>query len=65
MKIHFASTLPRQYFCQGWWNFILRASATSAKTSTRSKLVRLLSLLYISPRISIMCTIQFKLLKDY
>ena len=62
MKIHFASAFPRQFFCRGWQNFILRASlftsATSAKTSTRSKLVKLLSLLYISPRIrSIMCTI--------
>ena len=62
MQIHFASASPRQCFCQGWQDFILRASvftsATSAKTSTRSKLVRLLPLLHISPRIrSIMCTI--------
>ena len=62
MKIHFASAFPRQYSCRGWQDFILRASvftsATSAKTSTRSKLVRLLPLLHISPRIrSIMCTI--------
>ena len=68
MKIHFASALPRQCFCKGWQDFILRAStftsATSAKISMRSKLVRLLPLLHISPRIrSIMCTIQFKLLK--
>ena len=70
MKMHFASGLPRQCFCRGWQDFILRASAftwaTSAKTSTRSKLVRLLALLHISPRIrSIMCTIQFKILKDH
>ena len=70
MKIHFASALPRQCFCRGWQDFILRASAftwpTSAKTSMRSKLVRLLPLLHISPRIrSIMCTIQFKILKDH
>ena len=70
MKIHFASGLPRQCFCRGWQDFILRASAftwaTWAKTSTRSKLVRLLALLHISPRIrSIMCTIQFKILKDH
>ena len=55
MKIHFASALPRQYFCRGWEDFILRVSAftwaTSAKTLTRSKLVRLLALLHISPRI--------------
>ena len=62
MKIHFASAFPQQCFYQGWQDFILRASvftsATSAKTSTRSKLVRLLLLLHISPRIrSIMCTI--------
>ena len=53
---------PQQCFCRGWQDFILRAfvftSATSAKTSTRSKLVRLLPLLHISTRIrSIMCTI--------
>ena len=70
MKIHFSSALRQQFFCQGWQDFILRAlpftSATSAKTSTRSKLVRLLPLLHISSRIrSIMCTIQFKLLKDH
>ena len=61
MRIHFATTFPRQCFCQGWQDFILRASvftsATSAKTSTRSKLVRLLPLLHISPRISILSTI--------
>ena len=59
MKMHFASAFPRQCLCRGWQDFILRASAfTSAKTSTRSKLVRLLPLLHISPRIrSIMCTI--------
>ena len=55
-------TLPRQCFCRGWQDFILRASvftsATLAKTSTRSKLVRLLPLLHISRRIrSIMRTI--------
>ena len=70
MKIHFASAFPRQFFCQGWQDFILRAlvftSATLAKTSTRSKLIRLLPLLHISSRIrSIMCTIQFELLKDH
>ena len=56
MEIHYASTFPRQCFCQGWQDFILRASvftsATSPKTSTRSKLVRLLLLLHISQRIS-------------
>ena len=55
MKIHFGSVFPLQCFCQGWQHFILRASvftsATLAKTSTRSTLVRLLSLLHISPRI--------------
>ena len=61
MKIHFASAFPRQCFCRGWQDFILRTSvftsATSAKTLTRSKLVRLLPLLHISSRIrSIMCT---------
>ena len=65
MKIHFASAFPRQCFCQGWQDFILRASvftsATSAKTSTRSKLVKLLPLFHISLRIrSIMCTIIYK-----
>ena len=70
MKIHFASELPWQYFCRGWQDFVLRASAftwaTLAKTSMRSKLVRLLALLHISPRIrSIMCIIQFKILKDH
>ena len=48
MKIHFASALPQQCFCRGWQDFILRSLAftlaTSAKTSTTSKLVRLLSL---------------------
>ena len=62
MKISSASALPRQCFCRVWQDFILRASvftsATSAKTLTRSKLVRLLPLLHISQRIrSIMCTI--------
>ena len=65
MKIHFASALPRQYFCRGWQGFILRASAftsaTSEKTSTGSKgckVVRLLLLLHMSLRIrSIICTI--------
>ena len=66
----FILALPRQCFCRGWQDFILRASAftwaTSAKTSTRSKLVRLLDLLHISPRIrSIMCKIQFKILTDH
>ena len=73
MKIHFASAFPRQCFCRGWQNFILRASVftsgTSAKSSTRSKLVKLLSLLHISPRIrSIMCIIilvQILLYKYY
>ena len=60
--MHFASAFPQQCFCQGWQDFILRAMtltlATSAKTSTRSKLVRLLPLLHISARIRrIMCTI--------
>ena len=63
MKIHFASAFPQQCFCRGWQDFILRAwvftSATSAKTLTRSKLVKLLLLLlHISPRIrGTMCTI--------
>ena len=56
MKIHSASAFPRQCFCRGWQDYKLRASvftsATSAKTSTRSKLVRLLPLLLISPRMS-------------
>ena len=70
MKIHFTSALPRECFCRGWYDFIVRVLAftwaTSAKTSARSKLVRLLTLLHISPRIrSIMCTIQFKILKDH
>ena len=55
MKIHSASAFPQQCFCWGWQDFILRALvftlATSTKTSTRSKLVRLLSLLHISQRI--------------
>ena len=55
MKIHFASALPWQCFCWGWYDFIVRVLAftwaTSAKTSARSKLVRLLTLLHISPRI--------------
>ena len=62
MKIHFVSAFPWQCFCRGWQGFILRVSvftsATLAKTSTRSKLVKLLPLLHISPRIrSIACTI--------
>ena len=70
MKIHFTSALPRECFCRGWYDFIVRVLAftwaTSAKTSARSKLVRLLTLLHISPRIrSIMCTIQFKILRDH
>ena len=73
MKIHFASAFPRQYFCWGWQDFILRASlstsATLTKTSTRSKLVQLLPLLRISPGIrSIICTIivvQILLYKHY
>ena len=70
MKIHFALALSWQCFCQGWQDFTLKAlafiSATSAKTSMRSKLVQLLPLLHISTRIrSIMCTIQFKLLKNH
>ena len=59
--MYFASTFP-QCFCGDWQGFILRASAftsaTSTKTSTRSNFVKLLPLLHISPRIrSIMCTI--------
>ena len=70
MKIHFALALPQEFLCRGWQDFILRALAftwaTSAKTLARSKLVRLLTLLHISPKIrSIMCTIQFKILKDH
>ena len=59
MKIRFALAFPWQCFCRGWQDFILRASVlTSAKTSRRSELVKLLPLLYISPRKrSIMCTI--------
>ena len=62
MKIHSASAFPRQRFCGGWQNFILTASVftlvTSAKTSTISKFLRLLSLLNISQRMrSIMSTI--------
>ena len=54
MKVHFASAFHRQCFCLGWQDFILRTS----KTSARSKLVGLLPLLHILPRIrSIMCTI--------
>ena len=61
MKIYFASAFPQQCFCRGWQDFMLRASvftlATLANISTRSKLVRLFSLLHISPKIrSIMCT---------
>ena len=61
MKMYFASTFPPQCFCRDWQGFILRASAftsaTSTKTST-SNFVKLLSLLHISPRIrSIMCII--------
>ena len=44
MKTHFASALPRKCFCRCWQYFMLRTSAftwaTSAKTSTRSKLDR-------------------------
>ena len=62
LKIHFASAFCRQCFCRGSQDFILRATAftsvTSAETAARSKLVRLLPLLHISPRIrGIMCTI--------
>ena len=62
IKIHFALAFPQQCFCWGRQNFILRAlvftSATPTKTLTRSKLVKLLSLLHNSPRIrSIICTI--------
>ena len=62
MKIHFASAFPLQYFCRGWQDFTLRASVftlgTLAKASVRVKLVKLLTLLHISPKIrSIMCTI--------
>ena len=62
IKIHFASSFPQQCYCWGQQNFILRAfvftSATPTKTLTRSKLVKLLSLLHISPRIrSIICAI--------
>ena len=69
MKIRFALAFPWQCFCRGWQDFILRASVlTSAKTSRRSELVKLLPLLYISPRKrSIMCTIiivQILLYKD-
>ena len=58
----FASAFPRQCFCRSWQDFILRASAftsaTSVKTSTKSKLVRLLPLHHVLPRIrSIMCTV--------
>ena len=55
MKIHFASAFPLQYFCRGWQDFILRASVftlgTLAKASVRVKLVKLLTLLHISPKI--------------
>ena len=52
-----------------WMTVPLRASAftsaTLAKTLTKSELVKLLPLLHTSPRIrSIMCNIQFKVLKD-
>ena len=62
MKMHFASAFPWQFFSQGWQDFISSGSAftlaTSAKTSMRSKLVRMIPLLHISQRIrSIMCTI--------
>ena len=62
MKMHFTSAFSWQCFCRSWQDFMLRASAftstTLAKTSARSKLVRLLPLIHISPRIrSIMCTI--------
>ena len=62
MKIHFALALPWQFFYRGWQDFILRASATSAKTLTRNKLVRLLPLLHISPRIR---SITSTILKDH
>ena len=62
MKIHFTSAFHGQCFCQGWHDFILRASvftsATLTQTSMRSKLVKLLPLLHILPRIrSIISTI--------
>ena len=62
MKMHFALAFAQQCFCRGWQDFILRASAftstTSVKTSTKSKLVRLLLLLHVLPRIrSIMSAI--------
>ena len=58
MKTHFASA----FVCRGQQDFILKVSvftsATSPKTSTRSKLVKLVLLLQILRRIrSIMCTI--------
>ena len=67
MKIHFASSFPWHCFCWGRQDFILRASvftlATLAQTSTRSKLVKLLPLFHISPRMrSIMCTIVVQIL---
>ena len=73
MKIHFASAFPWYCFPRGWQDFIVRASAstlrTTTKTSTRSKLVQLLPLLHILPRIrSIMFTIivvQILLYKYY
>ena len=66
VKIHFAAAFSWYCLCGGFQDFILRALTTLAKTLTRSKLVRLHLLLHISPRIrSIMCTIQFKLLKDH
>ena len=60
MKIHFASAFPRQCFCRGWQDFkSLRFYLSNlGKNLTRSKLVKLLRLLHISPRIrSIMYTI--------
>ena len=73
IKIHFALSFPQQCYCWGQQNFILTAfvftSATPTKTLTRSKLVKLLSLLHISPRIrSIICAIilvQILLYKYY
>ena len=52
MKIDSASAFPRQCFCRGSQDFILRAWVfTSAKTSARRRLVTLLPLLHISQTI--------------
>ena len=52
MKIDSASAFPRQCFCRGSQDFILRAWLfTSAKTSARRRLVTLLPLLHISQTI--------------